>query len=99
MQQNTLMSVTNLVAGVQRGRAQLNQIGVHTVIQISLESNTQKPNMLTWAESPSSLQLPPCPSTKMRMRMGGAEIKMNLHLNQPGSRTKMRSGSLLLPLL
>ena len=56
MQQNNLMSVTNLVAGVPKSRAQLNQIGFHTVIQISLESNARKLNMLTWAESPSSLQ-------------------------------------------
>lgn len=59
MQQNNLMSVTNLVAGVQKSRAQLNQIGFHTVIQISLQSNAYKLNMLTWAESPYSLRLPP----------------------------------------
>ena len=59
MQQNNLMSVTNLVAGVQRSRAQLNQIGFRTVIQITLESNPHKLNMLTWAEFSSSLQLPP----------------------------------------
>lgn len=87
MLQNNLMSVTNLVAGVQKSRAQLNQIGFHTVIQISLESNAHKLNMLTWAESPSSLQLPYCSDTKTLQ--GGAGIKMNLHLNQLGSQTKM----------
>lgn len=68
MQQNNLMSVTNLVAGVQKSRAQLNQIGFHTVIQISLESNVHKLNMLTWAESASFLQLPPCSLTKALSR-------------------------------
>lgn len=78
MQQNSLMSASNLVAGVQRSRAQLNQIGFHTVIQISLESNLHKPNMLTWAEflfyfflfSPH-LPLPP----KRHCQTGGAGIK------------------------
>lgn len=55
MQQNNLMSVANLVAGVQKSRAQLKQIGFHTVIQISLESNPHILNMLTWAELSSSL--------------------------------------------
>lgn len=68
MQQNNLMSLTNLVAGVQKSRAQLNQIGFHTVIQISLESNTHKLNMLTWAESPFSLQLHPCSHTRTLSR-------------------------------
>lgn len=83
------MSVTSLVAGVQTSRAQLNQIGSHTVIQISLESNTHKVNMLTWAESPSSLQFPDLLPYQDTVRMGGAGVKTNLHLNQPGSRTKM----------
>lgn len=61
MQQNSLMSASNLVAGVQRSRAQLNQIGFHTVIQISLESNLHKPNMLTWAEYPFFFLTPPPP--------------------------------------
>lgn len=68
MQQNNLMSDTNLVAGVQKSRAQLNQIGFRTVIQISLGSNAHKLNMLTWAESASSLQLPPRSSTKTLSR-------------------------------
>lgn len=85
MQQNNLMSVTNLVAGVQKSRAQLNQIGFRTVIQISLESSAHKLNMLTRAESPSSLQPPSLLPHQDTVKMGGAEVKMNLHLNQPGS--------------
>lgn len=66
MQQNNLMSVTNLVAGVRKSRAQLNQIGFHTVIQISLKSNPRELNMLTWAELLASLPLPS--HTKMLQR-------------------------------
>lgn len=65
MQQNNLMSVTNLVAGVRKSRAQLNQIGFYAVTQISSESNVHKLNMLTWAESASFLQLAPCYHTKV----------------------------------
>lgn len=83
------MSVTNLVAGVQKSRAQLNQIGFHTVIQISLESNAHKLNMLTWAKMALFLSAPSLLPHRDTVEMGGAEIKMNLHLNQPGSRTKM----------
>lgn len=68
MQQNNLMSVTNLVAGVQKSRAQLNQIGSHAVIQISLESNSHTLNMLTGAESASIPQLPPISRTKALSR-------------------------------
>lgn len=64
MQQNNLMSVTNPVAGVQMSRAQLNQIGFHTVIQISLGSNTHQLNLLTWADSLRSIQFPPCSRIK-----------------------------------
>lgn len=89
MQQNNLMSDVNPVAGVQKSWAQLKQIGFHTVIQISLESNTYKENLLTSADSPSSFPLPLVSLTERRVKQGGAEIKMNLHLNQTGSGTKM----------
>lgn len=89
VRQNNLMSAANLVAGVQKSRTQLNQIGFHTVIQIGLESNAIRLNMLTWAESPTSLKLTPhCSPTGRCQEMGGAETEMNLHLNQLGSRTE-----------
>jgi len=85
MQQNNLISLANLVAGVQKSRAQLNQIGYHTAIQMTLESNAHKLNLLTWAEFLSSFPNPPSLLPHQDTEeMGGAEIKMNLHLNQPG---------------